>query len=238
LAKFLLADITYQSHEDTVEEAKRFFGCTEADLQDGTAWAFEYLSLTSHTATHMDAPWHFGPTSEGRRARTIDEVPLEWCYSDGVVLDMRHKKPGELITVEDLQEALHKIGYTLKPLDIVLIMTGADKYWGTAKYLSERPGMGRESTLWLIDQGIKVMGIDAIGWDRPFRVMAEEFKRTGDASILWAAHYAGRTREYFQMEKLANLDRLPPYGFKVICFPIKIKGASGGWVRAVAMIEE
>lgn len=237
LAKFLLAEIRYDSHKDTVEEAKAFFGCTEGDLPGGEAWALEYLNLTTHIATHMDAPWHYGATSGGKKAKTIDEIPLEWCYGDGVVLDMRHKKPGEEITVADLQESLRKIGYEIKPGDIVLIMTGADKHWGTAKYLSERPGMGRESTLWLIEQGVRVMGIDAIGWDRPFRVMAEEFKRTGDSSVIWAAHYAGMTREFCNVEKLANLDQLPPYGFKVALFPVKIKGASGGWVRAVAIIE-
>lgn len=69
--------------------------------------------------------------------------------------------------------------------------------------------------------------------------MAQDFQRTGDGRVVWEAHFAGITREYCQIEKLANLDAVPkPYGFKVACFPVKIKGASGGWARVVAFVEE
>jgi len=98
--------------------------------------------------------------------------------------------------------------------------------------------MGRAGTIWLADQGIKVVGTDAPGWDRPFRYQAEDFKKTGDRSLIWEGHFAGIEREYFQMEKLANLDQLPSYGFKVSCFPIKILNAGAAWVRPVAIIKE
>lgn len=65
----------------------------------------------------------------------IDEIPLDWCYSDGVVLDFRHKADGERITVDDVQKELERIQYEIKPLDIVLIQTGADDAWGTEQYL-------------------------------------------------------------------------------------------------------
>jgi len=142
-----------------------------------------------------------------------------------------------VITSEDLQKELDRIGYTLKPLDIVLIMTGADKLWGKAEYFDAGCGMCRESTLWLVDQGIRVMGIDAWGWDRPFWAIKEEFARTGDRQILWEAHLAGIEREYCHLEKLANLDLLPrAFNFKVACFPVKLTGGSAGWCRAVAII--
>ncbi|MGQ9723629.1 MAG: cyclase family protein [Candidatus Jordarchaeum sp.] len=91
----------------------------------------------------------------------MDEVPLEWCFSDGVVLDMRHKPDGSVVTVDDVKATLKKINYNIKPFDIVLIMTGVDKYWGTTDYLNKGCGMGRESTIWLCDQGVKIMGIDS-----------------------------------------------------------------------------
>ncbi|MEE9214410.1 MAG: cyclase family protein, partial [Thermodesulfobacteriota bacterium] len=179
--------------------------------------------------------WHYHPTSEGKEAKKIDELPVEWFYSNGVVIDMRHKKPGDLISVPDLENALDYISYELKPFDIVLVMTGADKLWGTMEYWSQFPGLDRDSTLWLCNKGIKVMGTDSAGWDRPFWAMIEEFKRSGDSSFLWGAHFAGIEKEYCQIEKLTNLDQLPSFGFKLICPPIKIEGASAGWVRPIAV---
>ena len=231
--------VTHETHEQSVEGMKQFFGCSQEDLPQGLAWANDSVTMRAHAGTHVDAPWHYFPTCEGKKARTIDELPLEWFYSDGVVLDMRHKPKGALITVEDLKKALDKIGYQIKPWDIVMIQTGADKFWGEAEYFDAGCGMGRESTLWLIEQGVKVMGIDAWGWDRPFWAIKEEFQRTKDKSILWEGHRAGIEREYCHIEKLANLDKLPkPFGFKVACFPVKLTGGSAGWTRVVAIIEE
>lgn len=164
--------ITYHTHEATAEGMMKIFGCARDDLPGGLGWATETVELQTHSGTHLDAPYHFGPQSEGRRAITIDEVPLDYCYGDGVVLDFRDKPAGALITVADVQEALRRIAYALKPLDIVLIMTGGDKLWGTPEYFNKYPGMGRESTLWLIDHGVKLMGTDAWGWDRPFSFIA------------------------------------------------------------------
>lgn len=96
----------------------------------GLGWAVENLTTSSHTGTHIDAPYHYGATSAGKPAKRIDEVPLEWCFGPGVVIDMRHKSNGDLIEVEDLQTALRKIRYRLKSGDIVLIHTGASKRWG------------------------------------------------------------------------------------------------------------
>jgi len=87
------------------------------------------------------------------------------------------------------------------------------------------------------ERGIKVIGIDAYGFDRKFGDMAEEARVTGDATKIWEAHFAGLEREYCQIEKLVNLDLLPrPTGFQVSCFPIKVQGASGGWSRVVAFV--
>ena len=231
--------ITHQAHSEGVDAMKKFFGCKASDLPDGLGWANDSIQIHAHVGTHVDAPWHFFPTSEGKRARTIDDMPLDWFYSDGVVLDFRHKPSGSAITVADLKQALDKISYKIKPRDIALIQTGADKFWGKPEYLDAGCGMTRESTLWLIEQGVRVMGIDAWGWDRPFWAIKEEFQRTGNKSILWEGHRAGIEKEYCHIEKLANLHRLPrPFGFKVACFPVKLAGGSAGWCRAVAIVPE
>src|SRR6202011_266202 len=202
----------------------------------GLGWAVEEVQAITHTGTHVDAPYHYGPTSEGRPARRIDEVPLEWCFAPGVVLDMRHKANGELIAVSDLQASLCKIGYSLKPLDIVLLQTGADKRLNSPAYF-EQPGLGREGVLWLVEQGVRVIGIDAYTLDRPFASMVADYKRTGDGRFILPAHFSGITREYCQIEKLANLDLIPrPTGFYVSCLPVKIKDASAAWCRVVALV--
>lgn len=231
-------EVTHIPHEDGATGMRQTFGCSKDDLPQGLGWAVDTLTLNTHAGTHVDAPWHYSPVSEGKKARTIDEMPLEWFYGDGVVLDMRHKPRGSAVTVDDLKKALKAIDYTLKPGDIVLIQTGADKYWGTPEYMEVGCGMPRESTLWLIGQGIRVMGTDAWGWDRPFWAIREEFQKTGDKSIIWGGHYAGIEKEYCHIEKLANLDKLPrPFGFKIACFPIKIVGGSAGWSRVVAILD-
>lgn len=236
----MIPQIAYVDHEMGADQMLEFFqGITKDNLPDSLGWAVEMLTLTTHSGTHLDAPYHYHPTMDnGKKALTIDEVPLEWCFSDGVVLDFSHKKDGERISAEDVENELKRIDYSLKPLDIVLIKTGADKVWGKPEYLVTGPGMTRESTLFLLDQGIKVVGIDAWSWDRPLPFLAEEFKETGDPSVIWEAHFAGIEKGYCHMEKLANLDKIPkPYGFKISCFPVKIKRASAGWTRAVAIIE-
>jgi kynurenine formamidase len=233
-----MPQITYCSHAETPEIYGKVYGLEPKDFPEGMYCAIETLTLTTHDTTHMDAPWHYYPTSEGKPARTIDQVPLEWCYSDGVVLDFHHKKKGEGITPSELEEALKKIGYQLKPFDIVLIRTDIYKHYGDPGYQYMHAGMTREATLWLIEHGIKVMGIDAWGWDRPHDVTVTELK-AGRKERFWESHLLGKEKEYCHIERMANLDKLPrPFGFKVATFPIKIEGASGAWVRAVAIMEQ
>ena len=233
------ASIHYVEHAgEGLAQMQQFFGVQPEDLvySEGQGWAIEEIQAITHTGTHVDAPYHYGATSEGKPARRIDEVPLEWCFAPGVILDMRHKAAGEFITVDDLRQGLDKIEYVLKPLDIVLLQTGADARLGSPAYFAQ-PGLGREGTLFLVEQGVRVIGIDAYTLDRPFANMVADFQRTGDGRYIWPAHFAGLTREYCQIEKLANLDRIPrPHGFYVSCLPVKIHRASAGWCRAVALV--
>jgi kynurenine formamidase len=233
------AQIHYVNHAtEGLEQMQAAFGVNAQDLvySSGQGWAVEDIHAITHTGTHVDAPYHYGAISEGKPARRIDEVPLEWCFAPGVVLDVTHLAMGVEITVTELAAALERISYRLKPLDIVLLRTDADKRLGTKEYFAQ-PGLGREGTLWLVEQGVKVIGIDAYTLDRPFASMVADYKRTGDGRFIWPAHFAGLTREYCQIEKLANLDRIPePHGFYVSCLPVKIAGASAGWCRAVALI--
>lgn len=204
---------------------------------DGKFLSNEVYTLSVHCGAHFDAPYHFGPVCEGEPARRVHEVPLDWCFGHGVVLDLSHKGPKSAITVEDLQDALTHANYELQPKDIVLIRTDSDKLWPRPEYFSAHPGMTLEATRWLVEQGIKVIGIDTNGFDLPFMEMVQAYLSTKDSQALWPTHMYGRVREYFHMERLANLHRLPKsHGFQVACFPVAIRDAGASWVRAVAIV--
>ena len=197
----------------------------------------ELLSLSNHAGTHLDAPFHYGPLCEGRRAKRIDEIPLEWCFGDGVVLRFRHKSAGETISALEIEQQLARIEYEVKPFDIVLIETGSDELLGSREYFTAHPGMSVDATRFLVERGVKVIGVDTNGFDLPPRAMVERYLRTGDPRQLWACHMFGREREYLQIEGLGGLHQLPePYGFRVACTPIKIGDAGAGWARAFAML--
>ena len=234
--------IKYRRHTD--EESVTTFlntypGLTKEQMLDGHGWAIEQISLSTHTGTHVDAPYHYHPTMNGGEpAWTVDQVPLEWCMGQGVVFDFSDKPDGYICTSEDFKNYLEKIHYTLKPGDVVLLHTNAMTEWGTPADLDKGCGVGREGTLWLIEQGVHTVGTDAWSWDIPQSYAAKLFQKTGDPSVCWEGHKAGAEKAYIQYEKLTNLDQLPPYGFKFMGLPIKVDQASAGWVRAIAIMED
>ena len=98
--------------------------------------------------------------------------------------------------------------------------------------------MTPESTRWLIEKGVKVMGIDQWGWDLPLKHLIKEAKRTNNSELFWQAHLVGKDLEYCHMEQLTNLKALPSSGFKVAVFPLKIEGASAAPARVVAIFDK
>ncbi|WP_394848638.1 cyclase family protein [Pendulispora brunnea] len=232
--------ITYFTHQQSAPQLLGFFpGLTQADLPDGEAWAVEKVELITHNGTHLDAPYHFHSTMDGgARAITIDEVPLDWCLQPGVKLDFRHFPDGYVVTARDVEAELSRIGHTLSPLEIVVVNTRAGSRYGHNDYVSAGCGMGREATLYLLERGVRLTGTDAWSWDAPFVHTAVKYGETHDASLIWEGHKAGRDIGYCHLEKLHNLESLPGHGFSISCFPVKIRGASAGWTRAVAIFDE
>lgn len=170
--------------------------------------------------------------------QTIDELPLDWFFRPGIKFDFRDMPDGYVVQPEDIEAELKRIGHDLQPLDIVLINTKASEYYGTNEYIDHGIGIGKEATLYLTrDHGVRVTGIDAWGWDAPFKFAKEEWLKDRDANKIWQGHWAGIEQPYCHMEKLLNLETLPDKGFTVSCFPWKIKGASAGFIRAVAMFD-
>lgn len=234
-----LPQIDYIDHRQSVPDLLSFFpGLAPSDLPDGEAWAIERVRVTTHNGTHLDAPYHFASTMDGgQRAITIDEVPLEWCFQPGVKLDFRHFEDGYVATAEDVRAELERIGHVLTPLDIVLVNTRAGQRYGEADYLSAGCGMGRAATLFLLEHGVRVAGTDGWSWDAPFVHTRKRYLETADAGLIWEGHKAGREIGYCHLEKLHALEELPATGFTIACFPVKVRSASAGWTRAVAILD-
>ncbi|MHB1653580.1 MAG: cyclase family protein [Desulfitobacteriaceae bacterium] len=207
------------------EEYATNIGATKYGVKSLTA--HNLIVISDHAGTHIDSMYHIVPDAPG-----CESIPLEYCYGDGVMLNFTDKPVGYMITAADVQGQLKRIGYTLKPLDIVLINTGASRYNTEQRYLVEHCGMTREATLWLIDQGIKVMGIDAPTFDPPVKTMFETQK-------FWEAHRVMNEKEYYHLENMANFDAIPkPFGFTLSVVPVKWKHTTGAPVRAIAIVEE
>ena len=210
-------------------------------LRDGEGWAVErFTSFGTHNSTHLDAPWHYNSRIAGEPAATIDQLPLEWFFAPGVVLDLRHLvrdegRQGDPATPEHLEAALDAAGHQLRERDIVLVRTGCDRYIDQPDYLTRGCGVTAAGTRWLWERGVRVMGIDAWGWDEPLDRQARRALELRQQGVFWQAHQADLP--YSQIERLVGLDRLPPRGFTVACFPLKIERGSGAPARVVAILE-
>jgi kynurenine formamidase len=230
----LRTEIEFQDHAAGAAEVERLLGVGPELLRDGEGWATEtFTRFGTHNSTHVDAPWHYNSTVGGEPAQTIDQLPLEWFFSDAVVLDMTAKEDGDAVEPEEVEAELARIGYELKQRDIVLVRTGRDEFYEQPDYIARGPGVTAAATRWLYERGVRVMGIDAWGWDAPLHLQAEEAKRSAERGIFWAAHQADLP--YSQIERLVNLGELPPSGFKVACFPLRVVGGSAAPARVVAI---
>ena len=232
------AKIKFHDHETSAKMYGNMGGFNGPKaFPDGKSLAHEEVSLITHCGTHLDAPFHFGDISEGKPAKTIEQIPLEWCYGDGVVLDFSHKEDRSEITEEEVKKELERIKYKLKKGDLVFVRTDRDKLFGKYDYSSKHPALTRKALEYILSCGVKVVGTDGYGFDLPFDLMFKKYNETKDNSHLWPNHFTGRDIEYLHIEKLANLEKLPPFGFKVCAFPIPIKGATAGWTRVVAFVD-
>jgi kynurenine formamidase len=228
-------EIHHTNHAQGAAQVQELFGVPPELLRNGEGWAIEeFTKLGTHSVTHVDAPWHYNSKIQGMRSASIDELPLEWFFADGVVVNMTHKDDGERVEAAEIEGALASVGYQLKPRDIVLVRTGRDAFYGQPDYVFRGSAVTAAATRWLYDQGVRVMGIDAWGWDGPLDRQAREALARQEPGVFWAAHQADLA--YSQIERLVNLAALPPYGFKVACFPLKIQGGSAGPARVVAIL--
>jgi len=181
------------------------------------------LALGDHAGTHVDAPCHFDARPG---AASIDQIPLENYFLDAVCLDLSHKALKSDISIADLEKAESTAGVTIQKNDMVLLhMDFYRRCHGTEGYLTDFPGLTKESATWLGRKGIAMFGVEAVSPGRPGRNNFE-------------VHHVCRDLGFTHVEGLVNLDKLIGKGrFKFIGFPLKIRGGTGSPIRAVAMLE-
>jgi kynurenine formamidase len=153
-------------------------------------------------------------------------VPLEDFFLDAVCLDLSHKPLKSDISIDDLQKAERAAGVEIGKRDMVLLhMDFFRRCYGTDGYLTDFPGLTKESATWLGKKGIAMFGVEAVSPGRPGRNNFE-------------VHHVCRDLGFTHIEGLVNMDKLIGSGrFKFIGFPLKIRGGTGSPIRAVAMLE-
>jgi len=197
----------------------------EVRVADGYSFSTATLALVmgDHAGTHVDAPRHFDANPN---ALTIDRMPLESFFTEAVCLDLSHKPLKSDISIADLEAAEKAAGVTIKPKDTVLLhMDFYRRTHGTPAFITDFPGLTRESATWLGRRGIGMFGVEAVS---PGRTGRNNFE----------VHHVCRDMGFTHMEGLVNLDKLVGKGrFRFIGFPIKIKNGTAGPIRAVAWLD-
>lgn len=175
------------------------------------------LSLSTHHATHLDAPYHFY-----RDGKTLDDLTLDRFYGEAHLIDFcpgRQLEPRTLLTVGRFRphERLFKPGAK------IIYRTGWDRMFGTPEFFTEFPSLSLEAARWIAEKKISLLGMDT---PTPSREMLECHHILLRQSV-----------EIVLVEGLARLHLLPPQ-FTFIGFPLRIQHGDGSPIRAVAVVEE
>lgn len=240
LPKGSIVDLTYPFDTETIYWPTESGFVIEKEHDGETPGGYYYRSnkvaMPEHGGTHIDAPAHFA-----KDGRTVDAIPLDQLVGSAVVVDVVRKCEADrdyVISVDDI-EKFEKVNGKIPKRAIVLFRTGFGRHWPNRKrYLGTEetgpgavaklhfPGLGREAASWLIrERDVKAVGLDTASIDF-------------GQSTKFETHVELMTHQVPAMENLANLERLPPTGLTVVALPLKIRGGSGGPLRAIAIVEQ
>lgn len=175
----------------------------------------ELIFMSAHTGTHMDAPYHF--YQKGKR---IHEIPVATFVADAFLLKLR-KKTKEYITKNDVVNFDKKL--RIGKGNAVIFSTGWEDHTNKKDYLSGNPGLSKEAAEYLVSKKVSMIGIDSANIDHPD---AKDF----------TAHNILLPKDVLIIENLCNLKRINRTRFKLVVLPLKIEGATGSPVRAIALL--
>lgn len=222
----------------------------------------QYIMSSNHMGTHLDAPRHFVTSG-----LTIDQLPLEWLYGEGVIVDLSHLDELDIFTPKDIEDRVE-----VREGDILIIHTGWHEYanFGSKpdeeKYILRHPGPHYDIVPWLIEKKIKLWGVDMISTDHPMNLPIGRF--LGRGMLEQWQKVRGQCEEKFGADKIDALfpnsayqlthNALFPHNcvhienmggeisapelqnrrMTIGCFPWKFKGGEAAFARAVAFVEE
>ena len=186
-------------------------------------YAVRGIVASEHVSTHVDSVWHFNPD---RPDLTIDRLPWEHLITPAAWVDLRDVWPATHITRERLERALEEAGVTLRPGMTLLYHTGVGEHWDDPfAFCADYPGLDKEASEWLLDQGLVNVGTDAVSTDT-----------LADPS--YPNHRTHAERLVVHTENVANINRIPRHdGFYVGFFPLRLVGGTGSPCRAIALWE-
>ena len=177
----------------------------------------EFLFMSTHTGTHMDAPYHF--LEKGAK---IHEISLKKLVSEAVLIQSK-KKGGESITKTDIQKFEKKHG-KIASFSSVIFYTGWQRNLQKKYYFTKNPGLSVSAAKYLASKKINLVGIDSpsidLGKDSKFSV-----------------HQIFAKKGMLIVENLANLEKIKSSKFHLVVLPLKLKNATGSPVRAIAFVE-
>jgi kynurenine formamidase len=175
----------------------------------------ELIFLSSHSGTHIDAPFHF--IDKGLK---IDKIPLKRLVCNAVLFRIK-KGQNQAITKKDIIEFEKKHG-KISNNSTIIFATGWYKNLSKKHYFYNNPGLSINAARYLASKKINLVGIDSpsidLGKDSSFSV-----------------HHVLLSRDVLIVENLCNLEKISGVHFKLIVLPLKLKGATGSPVRAIAI---
>jgi len=177
----------------------------------------ELLFLSSHTGTHLDAPYHFQEKGE-----KIHEISLKRLVSSAILVKSR-KKGNQPITKTDIQKFEKKHG-KIPSGSSIIFWTGWQKMIKNTSYFVRNPGLSTAAAKYLVSKKINLVGTDSpsidLGKDKRFPV-----------------HHIFSKNNILIVENLTNLEKIRASKFHFVVLPLKLKGATGSPVRAIAFVE-
>jgi arylformamidase len=167
------------------------------------------FSITVHTGTHMDAPFHFFDSG-----LTIDQIPLDQCVGPAFLVDLSNASKGAEIDLQDMPGLRDKLRRARK----IVLKTGWAQQWGTTAYFTDHPRLSEEAAEFLVECGVHLVGVDMPSVDRP----------------PFPAHLCLLGSGVVIVENLTNLDSIKSEEFNLTVLPLRLVGRDGSPVRAIA----
>lgn len=222
MIKGRIVDLSHKLYPEKEEYYLRLKTNNTADLypqykvDDGVWYILQDIEMSSHCGTHIEFPYH-----HNRDGMDAASFPLERLIGDCVLLNFRHKKMGDAVTLEELKE----YDGIIMEGDMLLFDFDCAKYYRT-EHSHDRPVINHDAIKWLVfDKKINLIGSDASGI---------ELKGVPNQPN----HQFLMDNEIPIIEFAANLDRLNKQRFTLLVLAIAVHGLDSCPVRLVAIEEE